>query len=123
MTPAPSSCQRWCCTVAKREINQEALDTALDDEAYWSYGQIDLDPEDVGNILRTYLETVNPLVTTKEELEQLPLGTVVLDETDDLMQYLPDGEGDSYWMRIGDTGIYGPEDVFLPAQVVQMGEV
>lgn len=109
--------------MTERKINQEAVDKAIDRDYWWWYGDLRMDPADIVTVIRSYLDAVNPLVKTREQLEKLPLGTAVVDDTDDLMQYLPDGEGGTYWLRLGDTSYYGPEDVFLPARVIQMGDL
>lgn len=84
--------------------------------------------EAVRRVVTTYLNRAQPMVGTLKELKKLPLGTVVLDDDDDLMQYLPDGEGGTCWLRLGDTTYrvggtmcYGPNDVELPARVIRMG--
>ena len=58
-------------------------------------------------------------VETVEQLDALPVQSIVLDsDDDDPLQLVDDGEGGSCWVRFGDTGCYSPADIILPATVL-----
>ncbi len=69
-------------------------------------------------VVSAYLAVAQPEVNSVEELESYPLGTVFLDDLDDVMQHLTDGEGGSYWVRTGDFRYYDVTEVELPARVL-----
>ena len=70
------------------------------------------------------LAATQPEVNSVEELDALPIQSIVLDsDDDDPLQLVDDGEGGSYWVRFGDTGFYSTADIILPATVLYIPEV
>ena len=58
-------------------------------------------------------------ITTRAQLDVLPVGTVIRDHEADIMMYGPTGEGESAWWYDGDPlDPYGPGEVDLPALVL-----
>lgn len=55
-------------------------------------------------------------ITTRAQLDVLPVGTVVRDHEADIMVYGPTGEGESAWWYDGDP--YRADEVDLPALVL-----
>lgn len=55
-------------------------------------------------------------ITTRAQLDALPVGTVVRDHEADIMVYGPTGEGESSWWYDGDP--HRANEVDLPALVV-----
>ncbi len=79
--------------------------------------------------LRTHFAAALPEVTSVEELEALPVESVVLDADNCVLQILHNGEqylnGDPFreYCMVGDIRGYESDEVALPARVLYMPEV
>ena len=68
--------------------------------------------------ITAYLAATQPIVTTAEELVELPVGTVVLDSHQEELVNLPEG-----WYCIAHNEVALPhEDIALPARVIHRGK-
>lgn len=76
--------------------------------------------EDVAKrTVEAYLAAAQPrTVETVEQLDALPFESIVLDQDDDQMKRVANGEGGAHWVRFGDTWAYRTKDVVLPATVL-----
>lgn len=68
-----------------------------------------------------YMDHAHPVVDTVEELDALPVGTVVLDASGPC-QRLDRGEGVSWWAAAGYEGGWGSDEIDLPARVLHWGD-
>ena len=69
---------------------------------------------EASDIITAYLDSAQPVVETVEELEELPVGVVVLDSDQEELVNLPEG-----WYCIAHNELALPhEDIALPARVI-----
>ena len=109
------------------DLNKEALEAAAEAVRAGDYHGVPEDEMDdmVAHLAITaYLEATQPILTTLEELEELPPESVLRDVDGIVFEVVHNGELDGYekpykeYLAPGDSHAYTSSDVVLPAHVI-----
>ena len=76
----------------------------------------------IARIVTAYLDVTNPIITNTTQLENLPIGTSIIDNRGDEYKLTPLALPETIWYQFGDDTGYANHDIALPATVLNKPE-